>query len=146
MMNSPRSAGRPGSGPETFSSHHLRRVAFPDRVLGAPGMRPAAEDRGHIPGDAELEMLDPPGLQAPAGRRIVEADPGRNTKATIAHLFDCLTSSGVFVSGRYTGHAKRGSRHPVESSPHGGARSRLTARYSGSSAGRIHDGISNPQP
>ena len=53
-------------------------------------MRPAVEDRGHVPGDAELEMLDPPGLQAPAGRQMVEGDPGRDAETAFAHLFDCL--------------------------------------------------------
>jgi hypothetical protein len=48
---------------------------LPDRVLGAAGIRPAVEDFGHVPGDAELVMLDLPGLQAPASRSTVACSP-----------------------------------------------------------------------
>jgi hypothetical protein len=37
MMNSPSSAGRPGSGPDTFKSHHFVRVACPSACSGLPG-------------------------------------------------------------------------------------------------------------
>lgn len=40
-------------------------------------MLPVVEYLGHIPGDAEREMLDPLGFQAPAGRRMVKPDPER---------------------------------------------------------------------
>ena len=37
MTNSPRSPGRPGSGPDTFRSHHLMRSGFPSICSGLPG-------------------------------------------------------------------------------------------------------------
>lgn len=33
---------------------------LPERVLWAAGTLPVVEDLGHVPGDAELEMLDAP--------------------------------------------------------------------------------------
>jgi hypothetical protein len=62
MTHSPRSAGRPGSGPGTRKSHHLIQDLLPERLLGAAGVCPAIEDLGHVPRNAELEVLDPLGL------------------------------------------------------------------------------------
>ena len=68
------------------------RAAFPSVSSGASGMLPAVEDPGHVPGDAELEMLDSPGLQSPGWQRMVEGDPSRDTEAAFTYPFDCLIS------------------------------------------------------
>jgi hypothetical protein len=62
MVNSPDSAGRPGQRPADAQQPPFDGDGLAEHVLGAAGMRPAVEDRGHVPGDAELKVLDLPGL------------------------------------------------------------------------------------
>jgi hypothetical protein len=97
MVNSPDSAGQP---PADAQQPPFDEDGLPERVLGAAGMRPAVEDPGHVPGDAGLEMLDPLGLQAPGGRRIVEGDPGRDVfYGAAASEAPAMRGRTVFIAG-----------------------------------------------
>jgi hypothetical protein len=59
--------GTAGQRSEDFQQPRFDEGRLPHRVFCTAGMRPAVEDLGHVPDDAGLEMLDPPGLQAGAG-------------------------------------------------------------------------------
>ena len=83
-MNRPDSARRPGSGrPVDLQQPPFGESCLAERLLSAPGMLPVIEDPGHLPGDGQLGVLDPLGLQALAagGGRIAEGDEGRRSGA-----------------------------------------------------------------
>jgi hypothetical protein len=105
MTNSPRSAGRSGSGPDTFSSHHLMRSGFPSVCHGLPGCSQRSRISVTYQVRPRLEMLDARGFHVAAELPVVEADPGEDTAARFAHLFDNDSAEGTQATGSPCGHA-----------------------------------------
>lgn len=50
--------GAAGQRPGDFRVPPCDQDRLAERLLRSPGMLPAVEDRGHVPGDAQLAMLD----------------------------------------------------------------------------------------